>query len=156
LPKVDEVFICLGTTIKVAGSQAAFRAVDFDAVVAVARMGIAQAATKLGVISAMGASPKSGVFYSRVKGEMEQAVSALGFESVTLVRPSFLAGDRESLQQTSRPGEKIALAAMKLFNPLIPKNYQAVQARDVAQALLRGVRQARAGTRVLLSGDLQA
>jgi uncharacterized protein YbjT (DUF2867 family) len=148
--------ICLGTTIKVAGSQEAFRAVDFDAVVAVARLGAAQAARALSVISAMGASATSSVFYSRVKGEMEQAVSALGYESVTIVRPSFLAGDRESLNQAGRPGEKIALVAMKTFNPLIPKNYKAVHASDVAQAMRRGAREAQQGTRVLLSGQLQS
>jgi uncharacterized protein YbjT (DUF2867 family) len=156
LPHLDEVYICLGTTIKVAGSQEAFRAVDFDAVLAVARAGIARGATKLGVISAMGASSKSGVFYSRVKGEMEEAVSKLGYQSVCIVRPSFLEGDREALQQHSRPGEKIALTALSLFKPLIPKNYQAVQASDVASALLRQVRSGINGTTVLLSGQLQA
>jgi uncharacterized protein YbjT (DUF2867 family) len=156
LPKMDEVYICLGTTIKVAGSEAAFKAVDFDAVVAVARVGIAQSATKLGVISAMGSSPKSSVFYSRTKGEMEEAVSQLGYSNVTIARPSFLAGDRESLNQASRPGEKIALVAMNIFNPLIPRNYKAVQASDVARALLSSVREGQTGKRVLLSGDLQA
>jgi uncharacterized protein YbjT (DUF2867 family) len=155
LPALNEVYICLGTTIKVAGSQEAFRAVDFDAVLAVARAAIARGATKLGVISAMGASSRSGVFYSRVKGEMEEAVGKLGYQSVSIVRPSFLAGDREALRQHARPGEKIALSAMSLLKPLIPKNYQAVQAHDVATALLRQVRSGRPGTSVLLSGQLQ-
>jgi uncharacterized protein YbjT (DUF2867 family) len=156
LPALDEVYICLGTTIKVAGSQAAFRAVDFDAVLAVARLGIARGATKIGVVSAMGASSKSGVFYSRVKGEMEDAVQQLGYQSVTIARPSFLAGDREALAQATRPGEKIALSAMKLFSPLIPKNYQSVSARDVATGLLRQVQSGQRGTSVLLSGQLHS
>jgi uncharacterized protein YbjT (DUF2867 family) len=155
LPQLDEVYICLGTTIKVAGSNEAFRAVDFDAVLAVARAGIARGATKLGVISAMGANPKSGVFYSRVKGEMEEAIGLLGYKSVSIARPSFLVGDREALLQNSRPGEKIALVAMKLLNPLIPKNYQAVQACDVAANLYAQVRRAKAGATVLHSGKLQ-
>lgn len=155
LPSLDEVYISLGTTIKVAGSQEAFRAVDFDAVLAVARAGIARGATKIGIVSAMGASAKSGVFYSRVKGEMEEAISKLGYASVSIVRPSFLTGDREALQQTTRPGEKIALVAMKIFNPLIPKNYQAVQAHDVAESLLWQVRKGVLGQTVLLSGQLQ-
>ncbi len=155
LPLLDEVYVCLGTTIKVAGSQEAFRAVDFDAVLAVARAGLARGATKIGVISAMGASAKSSVFYSRVKGEMEEAITKLGYPSVTIARPSFLAGNREALQQNTRSGEKIALAAMNMFHSIIPKNYQAVQARDVAVALLRQVRQAKAGQTVLLSGQLQ-
>jgi uncharacterized protein YbjT (DUF2867 family) len=156
LPAIDEVYICLGTTIKAAGSQEAFRAVDFDAVLAVARAGIARGATKLGVISAMGASSNSGVFYSRVKGEMEEAVSKLGYQSVIIARPSFLEGDREALLQHARPGEKIALAAMSLFKPLIPKNYQAVEASSVAAALLRHVRSGKSDTSILLSGQLQA
>jgi uncharacterized protein YbjT (DUF2867 family) len=155
LPALDEVYICLGTTIKVAGSQEAFRAVDFDAVLAVARAGIARGATKIGVISAMGASAKSGVFYSKVKGEMEEAISKLGYASRSVARPSLLAGDREALQQDTRLGEKIGLAAMSFFNPLIPKNYQAVQASDVAASLLRQVRKGVVGQTVLLSGQLQ-
>lgn len=155
LPKLDEVYICLGTTIKVAGSQEAFRAVDFDAVLAVARIGIAQGATKLGVISAMGASSSSGVFYSRVKGEMEEAIAKLGYDSVSIARPSLLAGDREALAQNTRPGEKMGLMAMKWLSPLIPKNYQAVQAADVAAALYAQVQRNAAGTHVLLSGQLQ-
>lgn len=156
LPQLDEVYICLGTTIKVAGSKEAFKAVDFDAFMAVAGIGIALGATKLGVISAMGASSSSSVFYSRVKGEMEEAVSKLGYQSVTIARPSLLAGDRESLLQANRPGEKFALVAMHLFNPIIPANYRSVEAADVAAALRRSVRQGKAGRRILMSGHLHA
>jgi len=105
-PAVDDVFIALGTTIKVAGSREAFRAVDFDAVVAVARAARAAGATRLGVVSAMGADSRSPVFYNRVKGEMEDAVQGLGFETVVIARPSLLAGDRTALKQAPRPGEK--------------------------------------------------
>lgn len=155
LPQIDEVYICLGTTIKVAGSKEAFKAVDFDAFMAVAGIGIALGATKLGVISAMGASNSSSVFYSRVKGEMEEAVSKLGYQSVTIARPSLLAGDRESLLQASRPHEKIALLVMNVFTPLIPKNYQIVQAIDVASSLLQGIRSSSTGVTVMLSGQLK-
>lgn len=154
LPPVDEVYICLGTTIKVAGSQNAFRAVDFDAVLAVARMGIAQGATKLGVISAMGASSQSGLFYNRVKGEMEEAVAQLGYPSVSIARPSFLAGDRQALQQAVRSGETLALRVSQWLKPLIPANYRSVQASDVAAGLLRQVRRAQPGVTVMLSGQL--
>lgn len=153
LPPIDEVYVCLGTTIKVAGSQAAFRAVDFDAVLAVARTGIALGATKLGVVSAMGASARSGVFYSRVKGEMEDAVAQLGYQSVSIARPSFLAGDREALQQATRSGEKIALRLSQWLKPLIPANYRSVQASDVAAGLLRQVRRGQTGVTVLLSAQ---
>ena len=96
-PAVDDVFIALGTTIKVAGSRAAFKAIDGDAVVAIASK--AKGATRLAVVSAMGASAQSGVFYNQVKGEMEDAVSALGFETLVIARPSLLAGDRHALKQ---------------------------------------------------------
>jgi uncharacterized protein YbjT (DUF2867 family) len=87
---------------------------------------------------------------------MEDAIAKLGYPSVTIARPSFLAGDREALNQNARPGEKIALVAMTLFNPLIPNNYKAVQASDVAAALLSQVRRGVVGKTVLLSGQLQA
>ncbi|WP_413905707.1 epimerase [Candidatus Skiveiella danica] len=142
LPKVDDVFIALGTTIKVAGSQQAFRAIDFDAVVAVASAARSSGATHLGVVSAMGASARSAVFYNRVKGEMEQAVSALGYDSVVIARPSMLAGDRESLDQPVRTGERVGLAVMALFRAVTPANLRAIAAGDVATAWSRRSRRA--------------
>ncbi len=154
LPRVGEAFIALGTTIKVAGSQEAFRAVDFDAVLAVAEAAKAAGATRLGVVSAMGANPHSRVFYNRVKGEMEQALSALGFETLVIARPSFLVGDREALGQPERGGEKLALNVSRWLAPLIPDNYKSVDASHVARALVDAVRTTR-GHRVLLSGEMQ-
>jgi uncharacterized protein YbjT (DUF2867 family) len=155
LPPVDDVFIALGTTIKVAGSASAFRAVDFDAVVAVARAARSAGATRLGVVSAMGADSRSKVFYSRVKGEMEDAVGALGFETIVIARPSLLAGHRDALQQPGRAVEKMSLFAINLFKPLVPANYQPVEADDVAQSLVEAVQAADSGTRVMLSSELQ-
>lgn len=155
LSHVDDVFIALGTTIKVAGSQAAFRAVDFDAVMAVARAARAQGATKLGVVSAMGANPKSAIFYNRVKGEMEQAIAPLGFKRLVIARPSMLAGDREALEQATRMGERIGLLATRWLNPLIPNNYRSIQASDVAKALVKAVQSGKPGVQVLLSGEMQ-
>ena len=155
LPAVDDVFIALGTTIKVAGSQAAFRAVDFEAVVAVARTALAQGATKLGVVSAMGASPRSPIFYNQVKGEMEAAVASLGYASVSIAQPSMLAGDRAALDQPLRSGEGLALSVTRWLKPLIPANYRSVQARDVAAGLLRAVRTGEPGVHRIVSGALQ-
>ena len=155
LPRIDDVFICLGTTIKVAGSQAAFRAVDYEAVVAVARMGISQGATNLGVVSAMGADAKSGVFYNRVKGEMEDSMASLGYVSVSIVRPSLLVGDRGPLNQPERPGERVGLVVSKLFKSLIPANYLPIQASDVAAGLVRAVKAGKPGVQRILSGALQ-
>ena len=154
LPRLDEAFIALGTTIKVAGSQEAFRAVDFDAVVAVARAARAAGATRLGVVSAMGANAHSRVFYNRVKGEMEQALRALGFETLVIARPSLLVGNRERLGQPKRSGEEIGLKVSRWLGPLIPSNLLPIEARKVARALLTALPQGR-GVRVMLSGEMQ-
>ena len=155
LPHMDDCFIALGTTIKVAGSQAAFKAVDFEAVLAVARAGLAKGATKLGVVSAMGADSASSIFYNRVKGEMENAVAALGYQTVVIARPAMLAGDREALSQPVRSGERLGLVVTKLLRPLIPANYQSIAASDVASALIAAVKRKKSGTERLLSGSMQ-
>ena len=155
LPALDDVYIALGTTIKVAGSQASFRAVDFDAVVAVARAARTAGATRLGVVSAMGADASSKVFYNRVKGEMEQAIAGLGFSSVVVARPSLIDGDRGALAQLPRAAEGLGLRLMRVLRPLIPANYRAIHAKDIARALLGAVQHGRPGVRVLLSGELQ-
>ena len=154
-PAVDDVFIALGTTIKVAGSKAAFKAIDFDAVVAIARAAKAAGASRLAVVSAMGASPQSGVFYNQVKGEMEAAVNALGFETLVIARPSLLAGDRDALKQPERVAEKLSLVAFKLLRPLIPANYRSINASSVAEAMVRTLQTAGSGQHVLLSGNMQ-
>jgi uncharacterized protein YbjT (DUF2867 family) len=154
LPRLDEAFIALGTTIKVAGSQEAFRAVDYEAVVAVAEAAKQAGARRLGVVSAMGASTRSGIFYNRVKGEMEAAVSALGFDTLVIARPSFLAGDREALGQPVRSGEKLALGISRWLAPLIPANYRSIDSSAVARALLKKVPGTQ-GKSVLLSGELR-
>ena len=155
LPPVDDVYIALGTTIKVAGSKQAFRAVDFDAVLALAQAAHQAGATRLAVVSAMGANPRSGVFYSRVKGEMEQALGTLGYRTLAIARPSVLAGNRAALDQPTRVGELFGLVISTALKPLIPANYRAIWARDVAQALVGAVTEGRVGSRVILSGEMQ-
>lgn len=154
LPRVDEAYIALGTTIKVAGSRAAFRAVDLDAVVAVATAARTAGAMRLGVVSAMGASPRSSLFYSRVKGEMENALSGLGFATLVIARPSMLAGDRESLGQPRRGGETLAVAVTRWLAPLVPDHYKSIDAHAVAAALLSAV-PLRQGLQVLQSGEMR-
>ncbi|PXX41462.1 NAD(P)H-binding protein [Undibacterium pigrum] len=153
LPQADEVYLALGTTIKVAGSQQAFRAVDHDANLAVARAAQAAGVKKLGLVSAMGADASSGVFYNRVKGELEEALEKLAFEGLVIARPSLLVGDRDALGQPVRRGEKLGLAFSKVFGFLIPANYRPVAAADVAKSLLSAVPQAQ-GKNILLSGAL--
>lgn len=154
LPAVDEAYLALGTTIKVAGSQAAFRAVDFDANLAVARAAQDGGVKRVGVVSAMGANAHSSIFYNRIKGELEEALKALGFEALVIARPSLLTGNREALGQPPRTGEKLAMIGGNLLRPLIPANYRPIAVADVAHALLKRVPMAR-GVEVLLSGAMQ-
>lgn len=156
VPTVDDTYIALGTTIKQAGSQAAFRRVDYDHVVNVARAARAAGAQRLAVVSALGADARARVFYNRVKGEMEAAVSELGYASVVIAQPSLLIGDRGALQQPVRPGE---VWAERLLNPvkwLIPANLRPILARDVARSLIAATLVAAPGTRVLASRELRS
>lgn len=153
LPPVDEVYLALGTTIKVAGSQSAFRAVDFDANLAVAVAAQVAGATRLGLVSAIGAD-SSRIFYNRVKGELEQALDGLGYQGLVIARPSFLAGNRQVLGQPLRRGEKLALKVSRWLRPVIPDDYRSIAAGDVARALLSTVPAAR-GAQVLHSGQMQ-
>lgn len=153
LPPLDEVYLALGTTIKVAGSQEAFRAVDFDANLAVARAALDAGARRAGLVSSMGADAKSRIFYNRVKGETEDALSQLPFEGLVIARPSLLVGDREALGQPARTGERVATFVSKLLGPLIPSNYKPVAAADVARALLARVPSVK-GRVMLLSASL--
>ena len=150
LPKVDDVFIALGTTIKVAGSQAAFRQVDFDAVVNTARAARAAGASRLAVVSSLGADAKSRVFYSRVKGEMQEAIATLGFDSIVIVQPSLLVGDRTALGQPVRAGE--VWGARQLG--WLPRGVRPISAARVAEGMLRALASPVPGTQVLRSGDL--
>ena len=154
LPAVDEVYLALGTTIKIAGSQPAFRAVDFDANLAVARAAQTAGARRAGVVSAMGANAKSGVFYSRIKGDLDDALAALGFDALVIARPSMLRGDRAVLGQPVRAGELRWARLDALLRPLIPANYRAIDAADVAAALRRHVPTAQ-GRVLLPSGAMQ-
>lgn len=151
----DAVYICLGTTLAVAGSQAAFRAVDLDAVVNVARAARAAGAKRCAVVSALGADPASAVFYNRVKGEMEQALSDLRFERLVIARPSLLDGDRGQLGQAKRSGEAWALRLSRPFLGLIPAKWRPIQAEVIARALILALGQDGPALQVMESDHLQ-
>lgn len=155
LPAADDVYIALGTTIKVAGSQAAFRKVDFDCVVDAARAARAAGARRLAVVSALGADPASRVFYNRVKGEMQDAVAQLGFESVVIAQPSLLVGDREALGQPTRAGEVWAARLLRPVMGLVPASVRPIEARTVACSLLRTIFADAPGVRLLSSAQMQ-
>ncbi len=154
LPPAGEAYCCLGTTIRQAGSQAAFRAVDLDAVLAFARAAQAAGAQRFAVVSALGASTRSPNFYSRVKGEMEAAVGALGFASVVIARPSLLKGDRASLGQPARRGEALASRLTGPIAGLLPKRVRPIDAATVARAMRVALQQQRPGVRIVESGEL--
>jgi len=155
LPRADDVFIGLGTTIKVAGSREAFRAIDLLAVEALALAMRKRGATRLGVVSAMGADAASPVFYSRVKGEMEVSVARMGYQSLVIARPSMLDGARHELDQPARPGERIGLGLVRALRGVIPSNYRAITAADVAGGLVSAVLRGTPGVVTLLSGEMQ-
>jgi uncharacterized protein YbjT (DUF2867 family) len=127
-----DVFCCLGTTIRAAGSEAAFRRVDHDYVLALGRWARAAHAHRMVVISALGADAGSRVFYNRVKGETERDLATLGLPSLVIVRPSLLAGERAEF----RVGERLALLATRPLRALLPAGVRPIAAADVAQAMM--------------------
>lgn len=137
IPSTDatHLFCCLGTTIRKAGSQAAFREVDFEYVVALAKLAERSHAEKFLVISSIGANSGSGNFYLRVKGEMEEAVKSLAIPSIIFMRPSMLLGKRPEF----RIGEEFGKMIMLAFNFLLVgklRKYRAIEATTVARAML--------------------
>lgn len=155
LPAAEAAFCALGTTIKAAGSQAAFRAVDFDAVLAFARACRAAGVRRFAVVSALGADARSANFYSRVKGEAEDALRGLGFEHLLIARPSLLLGDRAALGQPARPGERWGARVAGWLGPLLPASVRPIAAATVAQTLVSTLPQAPAGVTVLHAAALQ-
>ncbi|MGH8455595.1 MAG: NAD-dependent epimerase/dehydratase family protein [Stenotrophobium sp.] len=145
--RADDVFCCLGTTLKTAGSKAAFERVDYGMVLDLARAAKAQGAKQFLVISAAGASATSPAFYSRVKARMESDAAAVGFESVHILRPSLLLGARGE----PRMGERAAQRLMPALSPLLRgslKKYRAVRAEDVAAAMLELAKRNQRGTHI--------
>ena len=139
--RVDQVFCALGTTMRQAGSQAAFRRVDYDYPLALARLAHAQGARHFLLVSAAGADARSRVFYNRVKGEVEDAVRRIGYAALTIARPSFLLGPRKEL----RVGESV----MKRLAHLFPATLKPVYPRQVASALIRAAREGNPGVFIL-------
>jgi uncharacterized protein YbjT (DUF2867 family) len=155
LPAPQAVYICLGTTIAVAGSQDAFRAVDFDAVVDVANAAKAAGARRCAVVSALGASAASPVFYNRVKGETEKALGKMGFERLVIARPSLLVGERAELGQPVRAGEVWGERITRPVRALIPARWRPIRAERVARAMASSLAQDGPAVEVLESDALQ-
>jgi uncharacterized protein YbjT (DUF2867 family) len=146
-PRVQDVFCCLGTTIKKAGSEAAFRLVDHEYVVRLAETSRRSGADHFFLVSAVGADPNSRIFYSRVKGEAERDVGRLGFAGLHVFRPSFLIGRRSE----RRPGEAVGIAAARLVSIVLvgaARKYRPIRAETVARAMVVIARERPAGAHV--------
>lgn len=143
----DDVFLTLGTTIKKAGTQASFRKVDYEYPRRIAEAGLRLGAQRLVLVSSVGADPNSRTFYLRMKGELEQAVAAIPFEAVHILRPSLLLGRRAE----KRFGEGIAQRLMPLIAPVMRgewKRYRAIPAETVAKAMIGAAQSGQRGVHV--------
>ena len=145
--RVSHLVCALGTTIKKAGTQERFRRVDYDYPLAAARVGLGQGARHFLLVSALGASARSRIFYSRVKGELEDAIRAMPYRTVTIVRPSLLLGERVEV----RPGESIG----KRFAAIVPRKWRPVHASAVAATLVRAAVEDQPGVGVIESKEIR-
>jgi uncharacterized protein YbjT (DUF2867 family) len=144
---VDQIVCALGTTIKQAGSQAAFRRVDFEYPLTVARLGHRHGARHFLLVSALGANSESGIFYNRVKGELEDRLRSLGYRSVTIARPSLLLGKRKEFRFFERLG--------MVIGELIPGRWRPVHAEAVAKSLVMAARIDAPGLHVIESEEIR-
>jgi uncharacterized protein YbjT (DUF2867 family) len=143
--RADAVICTLGTTMKQAGSEHAFRRVDYGYPLAVARLAAAAGTRTYVLNSAIGADPSSRFFYNRVKGELERDLAGLGFTSLTCVRPGLIGGARE----TVRAGEWLMMQSLALFGPVLPRRRRLNPAAAIAAALLEAAIDARPGLHVV-------
>jgi len=148
--QADAVICTLGTTIRIAGSEEAFRRVDHDYPLEVARHARQHGTPAYVLNSAIGASAGSRIFYNRVKGELERDLGALGFPSLTLVRPGLIGGEREE----ARPGERRWLAVLSVIGPILPRAWRINPASAIARALLAAALDPAPGTRIIASDQL--
>ncbi len=135
LPSCNNIFICLGTTIKTAGSKENFRKVDIDYCLSIARKTKESGAETLSLVSSIGANSSSKNFYLKTKGELEEAVQELGFLTVNIFRPSFLVGERSE----KRLAEKIAIKLAKIMDIFLigtASKYRSVKAESLAKTMV--------------------
>ena len=131
----DHAFCAFGTTIGKAGSKEAFRKVDFSYILEFAQIVKANGASKFILVSAIGATTNSPFFYSKVKGELEEALEKIGFESLIILQPSLLLGKRKEVRIGEIIGNGVSLVAnFALWGPL--QKYKAIKAEDVAEAMI--------------------
>lgn len=146
----DAAICGLGTTMRRAGSRAAFFKVDHDYVLGSAKLARQHGVGSFALVSALGANARSAFFYPRVKGEIERALESLGFSALTIVRPNFIGGDREE----RRPTERAFLAALQVVNPMLPKAWRLNPATNIARVLIEASIHPTPGRRVVSSAAL--
>lgn len=154
LPQIDDVFCCLGTTIKKAKTKEAMTRIDVDFPLALARLGKVHKAKQYLVISSMGADPTSSVFYSRMKGRLEEELKQLGYPTLQIFRPSLLLGKRQEF----RFGEGVATAIMPVISRLLVgplAKYRAIEAHTVAAGMYRAANLNKIGVVVYLSDEIE-
>jgi uncharacterized protein YbjT (DUF2867 family) len=137
----DDIFICLGTTIKKAGSIESMEKIDRDLPVMIAEEARKAGVGRIAVVSSIGADPKSKNYYLRIKGEMEEGILSAAFDRTVIVRPSILLGDRKE----KRTGESAGKIVMKVVSPVLTGKllkYRAIHGRDVALAMIKLIGQA--------------
>lgn len=152
--RVDDVFCCLGTTMRQAGSRDAFRTVDFTYVHELARLASGSRARRFLLVSSHGANPRSRIFYSRVKGEAEEAVKQLRFDAVHIFRPSLLLGARREF----RPAERLGMVLARVATPLLVgplRSYRPIHAETVARAMIRAAGGTARGVHVYRSDQIE-
>lgn len=147
----DELFCCLGTTIKKAGSQAAFRKVDYDYIVETAKIALANGTKKIAVVSSMGADKDSSIFYNRIKGETEAALQKLSYKACYILRPSLLMGARDEL----RMGELVGKLFMTAFAFAVPNKYKGIEGKQVAKAMIAIMNSNKVGFQIFESDALR-
>ncbi len=147
---VNAVVCTIGTTIKTAGTREAFYRVDHDLPLRVAELALRHGAQAYAFNSALGADLRSRVFYSRTKGEAERDLLALGYPSLTFVRPGLIGGDRVE----NRPRERALVHLLQAVGPVLPRRWRVVQAEAIARALIDAALAATPGVRVVMSEDI--
>jgi len=149
--QANHIYCCLGTTMKKAGSKEAFKRVDHDYPLELARMARQNGAEKYALVSAVGANPRSMFFYNRVKGELEEDLREIPFDAIYIMRPSMLLGPRKE----KRPGEEIGKALMKPLRFLMPASMKPVHISQVAAAMLDRMNRKEKGRNIISSGQMQ-
>jgi uncharacterized protein YbjT (DUF2867 family) len=149
--KADDVFCCLGTTIKKVKTKEKFRKVDFDYPVELAKLTRTNGTEQYLLVSALGADKNSKIFYNQVKGEVEEAISKIGFTTFHIFRPSLLMGDRSE----SRSGEEAGKVFFKYLGFLVPRKYKGIDSVKVARAMQQLAAKPQQGIYIHESEDLQ-